>query len=142
MACARCDFYAPNASGKAQLLEAKDNLQRMLTAIPLSDDERDAVDEGQSALDNLLERLIDVPTPTGDTPREIRVPATATLLPIVSVNQSRISLTIQIPRNYQDAQTANVRTSWIRLASQTNTPQRLTLSKSIAERARISFQPA
>ena len=33
----------------------------------------------------------------------------------------------------QDAQTANVRTCWIRLASQTNTPQRLTLSKSITE---------
>lgn len=61
----------------------------MLAAIPLSDDERAAVEDGQRALDNLLERLIDVPTPTGDTPREIRVPATATLLPIISVNQSR-----------------------------------------------------
>lgn len=55
----------------------------MLTEIPLSDDERAAVDDGQSALDNLLERLIDVPTPTGTPPREIGVPATATLLPIV-----------------------------------------------------------
>ncbi|MDT2010270.1 tyrosine-type recombinase/integrase [Rhodococcus opacus] len=89
MACARCDFYAPKASGKGQLLEAKDNLQRMLAAIPLSDDERAAVDEGQTALDNLLERLIDVPTPTGTTPRETGVPATATLLPIVSVNQRK-----------------------------------------------------
>ena len=87
MACARCDFYAPKSSGKGQLLEAKDNLQRMLAAIPLSDDERAAVDDGQAALDNLLERLIDVPTPTGTTPREIGVPVTATLLPIVSVNQ-------------------------------------------------------
>ncbi|MCK8669784.1 tyrosine-type recombinase/integrase [Rhodococcus sp. NPDC003382] len=87
MACARCDFYAPKASGKAQLLEAKDNLQRMLVAIPLSDDERAAVDDGQRALDNLLERLVDVPTPTGTTPRDIGVPATATLLPITSVNQ-------------------------------------------------------
>lgn len=89
MACARCDFYAPKASGKAQLLEAKDNLQRMLIAIPLNDDERAAVEDGQRALDNLLDRLLDVPTPTGTTPREIEVPATATLLPIVSVNQSR-----------------------------------------------------
>ncbi|MCD2107002.1 hypothetical protein O4214_17710 [Rhodococcus erythropolis] len=89
MACTRCDFHAPKPSGKDQLLEAKDNLARMLAAIPLSDDQRDAVDEGQSALDNLLERLIDVPTPTGATPREIGVPATATLLPIVSVNQSK-----------------------------------------------------
>jgi hypothetical protein len=42
MACAKCDFYTPKDSSKAQLLEAKDNLQRMLTAIPLTDDERGA----------------------------------------------------------------------------------------------------
>jgi integrase len=89
MACARCDFYTPKASSKGQLLEAKDNLQRMLASIPLSDDERAAVDEGQAALDGLLERLIDVPTPTGATPREIGIPATATLLPIVAVNQGK-----------------------------------------------------
>ena len=89
MACARCDFYAPKASSKAQLLKAKDNLQRMLIAILLNDDERAAIEDGQRGLDNLLDRLLDVPTPTGTTPREIEVPATATLLPIVSVNQSR-----------------------------------------------------
>ncbi len=89
MACARCDFYAPKASSKAQLLKAKDNLQRMLIAILLNDDERAAIEDGQRGLDNLLDRLLDVPTPTGTTPREIEVPATATLLPIVSVDQSR-----------------------------------------------------
>ncbi|MGW4984371.1 hypothetical protein [Streptomyces mirabilis] len=85
MACARCDFYTPKASSKGQLLEAKDNLQRMLASIPLTDDERAAVDDGQVALDQLLERLVDVPTPTGATPREIGIPATATLLPIINV---------------------------------------------------------
>ena len=70
---------------QGQLLEAKDNLQRMLANIPLTDEEQAAVDQGQAALDQLLERLIDVPTPTGATPREIGVPATATLLPIVAV---------------------------------------------------------
>jgi integrase len=89
MACARCDFYTPKASSKGQLLEAKDNLQRMLANVPLTDDERAAVDEGQVALDQLLERLVDVPTPAGATPREIGVPATASLLPIVSVNQGK-----------------------------------------------------
>jgi integrase len=89
MACARCDFYTPKDSSKGQLLEAKENLQRMLASIPLTDDERAAVDEGQTALDQLLERLIDVPTPTGATPREIGVPATATLLPITPVNQGK-----------------------------------------------------
>jgi hypothetical protein len=87
MACARCDFYAPKASSKGQLLEAKENLQRMLANIPLTEDEQAAVDEGQAALDQLLERLIDVPTPNGATPRELGVPATATLLPIIAVNQ-------------------------------------------------------
>ena len=89
MARVCCDFYIPKASSKGQLLEAKDNLQRMLATIPLSDDERAAVDEGKTALDSLLERLIDVPTPTGATPRELGIPATATLLPIVEVNQGK-----------------------------------------------------
>ncbi len=86
MACARCDFYTPKNTSKGQLLEAKDNLQRMLANVPLTDDERAAVDDGQNALDQLLARLVDVPTPAGATPREIGIPATATLLPIVAVN--------------------------------------------------------
>jgi hypothetical protein len=89
MACARCDFYTPKASSKGQLLEAKDNLQRMLAHVPLTDDEQAAVDDGRAALDQLLERLIDIPTPTGATPRQIGVPATATLLPIVTVNHRK-----------------------------------------------------
>jgi hypothetical protein len=89
MACARCDFYTPKDSSKAQLLEAKENLQRMLASVPLTDDEQAAVDDGQAALDRLLERLIDVATPDGETPREIGVPATATLLPIIAVNQGK-----------------------------------------------------
>jgi hypothetical protein len=68
MACAKCDFYTPKDSSKALLLEAKDNLQRMLAAVPLTDDERAAVDDGHTALDQLLQRLADVPTPAGPTP--------------------------------------------------------------------------
>ncbi|TDD46965.1 AfsR/SARP family transcriptional regulator [Nonomuraea terrae] len=71
----------------ALLLEAKDSLQRMLAAVPLTDDERAAVDDGQAALDQLLERLADVPTPSGATPRQIGIPAQATLLPVIAVNQ-------------------------------------------------------
>ncbi|MEK2478939.1 MULTISPECIES: Tn3 family transposase [Streptomyces] len=89
IACARCDFYTPKTSSKGQLLEAKDNLQRMLASVPLSDDERAASMRPEAALDQLLERLVDVPTPTGATAREIGVPATATLLPIVAVNQGK-----------------------------------------------------
>ncbi len=71
MACARCDFYVPKESTKGQLLEARSNLERMLLQIPLSDDERAAVEDGQLALDGLLARLADVPTPAGPTPRQL-----------------------------------------------------------------------
>jgi hypothetical protein len=72
MACARCDFYVPKESTRAQLLEAKGNLQRMLAEIQLTDDERAAVTDGANAVDNLLERLVDMPTPAGPTPREMQ----------------------------------------------------------------------
>ncbi|MGW2598141.1 hypothetical protein [Streptomyces klenkii] len=47
---------------EGRLLEAKENLQKMLAAIPLTGDERAAVDDGQASLDQLLTRLTDVPT--------------------------------------------------------------------------------
>lgn len=87
MACAKCDFYTPKDSSKALLLEAKDNLQHMLAAIPLTDDERAAVDDGQAALDRLLGQLADIPTPAGPTPRHISAPAQATLLPVIEINR-------------------------------------------------------
>jgi hypothetical protein len=89
MACAKCDFYTPKNSSKAQILEAKDNLQRMLTAIPLTDDERAAVDDGKDALDALLGRLADIPTPAGATPRELGASPAPTLLPIIEVRQGK-----------------------------------------------------
>jgi hypothetical protein len=71
MACPRCDFYLPKDSTRVQLLEAKANLQRMLVEIPLTDDERAAVEDGQAAVDRLLEHLADVATPTGPSPNEL-----------------------------------------------------------------------
>jgi hypothetical protein len=59
----------------------------MLAAIPLTHNERAAVDDGQAALDQLLERLTDVPTPAGPTPRQIGVPAQATLLPVIEIKR-------------------------------------------------------
>jgi integrase len=85
MACARCDFYTPKGSSKAQLIEASGNLQRMLATIPLTDDERAAVDDGHTAVTALIDRLTDVPTPAGPTPREIGAPTSVTMLPIVEV---------------------------------------------------------
>ena len=89
MACARCDFYIPKGSTRAQSLEAKDNLQRMRATIPLSDEERAAVDDGHAALDALLDRLADVPTPAGLTPHQIGARPTPTMLPIAEVRHRK-----------------------------------------------------
>jgi integrase len=97
MACARCDFYVPKGSSKAQLLEAKGNLQTMLATIPLTEDEQAAVHDGQAALDRLLQRLVDVPTPAGPTPRQLGHPASGPLLPIVAVRQGRTPRPAQHP---------------------------------------------
>ncbi|SFH17056.1 Phage integrase family protein [Streptomyces mirabilis] len=87
MACARCDFHSPKDSTRAQLLEAKGNLQKMAVSIPLAEDEQAALTDGQTAIDELLGRLADTPTPAGPTPRQITTPDTAQLLPIVGVRQ-------------------------------------------------------
>lgn len=89
MACARCDFYTPKGSARAQLLEANSNLQRILAEIPLTDDEQAAINDDRQALAGLLERLTDTPTPAGPTPREIGIPPTATVLPIISVRHTK-----------------------------------------------------
>jgi hypothetical protein len=43
----------------------------MLAQIPLTDDERAAVEDGSAAVERLLERLANTPTPAGRTPREV-----------------------------------------------------------------------
>ena len=46
---------------------------------------RAAIEDGQSALDVLLDRLADTPSPAGPTPRQLGTRRSATLLPIVEV---------------------------------------------------------
>src|SRR5919198_2567952 len=83
MACAKCAFYRPKGSTQAQLLEAKANLLRLRQEIPLTDDERAAVEDGLGALEALCAQLADVPTPAGPTPRQLvrRVPPPSTAAP-------------------------------------------------------------
>jgi hypothetical protein len=64
----------------------------MLTCIALTDDERTAVDDGQTALDQLLARLPDIPTPSGPVPLQRGIPAAPVLLPVVDVRQGTDSL--------------------------------------------------
>ena len=71
MACAGCGFYIPKDSSKAQIIEAKDNLERMLQEIPLTEEEEFAVTEGIEALAKLKEKLADVVTPDGKTPKQL-----------------------------------------------------------------------
>ena len=73
-ACAKCSFYRPKGSSQTQLLEAKANLLRLKEDIPLTDDDRAAVDDGLEALEKLCAQLVDVPTPAGATPRELLGP--------------------------------------------------------------------
>ncbi|MGH2873237.1 MAG: tyrosine-type recombinase/integrase [Solirubrobacteraceae bacterium] len=87
MACAHCDFYIPKPSSEADLLEAKDGLQRMLVEIPLTEDERAAVEGDEAAVDRLLVRLADTPTPAGPPPNpNLTRPALPT---VQSANASR-----------------------------------------------------
>ena len=72
MACPRCDFYHPKDSSRSQLLEAKTNLLRLLQEMPLAEEERAAVDGDLVALDRLASRLADQPTPSGQTPKELK----------------------------------------------------------------------
>jgi hypothetical protein len=85
MACARCDFYLPKDSSKGQLLEARNNLQRMRVEIPLTDDECAAVEGGEAAVERLIAQLADVPTPAGPTPKSLRFP---NLKAVLAVNGS------------------------------------------------------
>ena len=62
----------PKGSTASTLLEGKSNLLRMRQEIPLTEAEVAAVDDGVSALESLLSRLADVPTPASQTPLQLR----------------------------------------------------------------------
>jgi len=87
MACARCDFYLPKGSAQAQLLEGKTNLLRMKQEIPLTDEEVAAVDDGILLMEKLCQKLDDVPTPAGPTPRDLRSKICREL-PILAVHRT------------------------------------------------------
>ena len=71
LACPRCDFYKPKESSWGQMLEAKSNLLHLLQEVPLAEEERAVVDGDLAALDRLVERLAEQPTPSGQTPKEL-----------------------------------------------------------------------
>jgi len=91
MACARCAFYRPKGSSQAQLLEGKTNLLRMLQEIPLSEEERAAVEDGIEAMEKLCQQLVDVPTPAGPTPKQLETEkhGLKTVIPLEKVRRKR-----------------------------------------------------
>jgi hypothetical protein len=83
MACAKCSFYVPKGSSLEQIIEGKANLLRMKQELSLREEEVAAVDDGLAALDTLQQKLADVPTPAGPTPRQLQ--ATNQLTAFISV---------------------------------------------------------
>jgi hypothetical protein len=65
------DFHMPRQSSGSQLLEAKHDMQRMLVEIPLTDDERAAVESDRHSVVRLIELLAGVATSAGPMPRQI-----------------------------------------------------------------------
>ena len=71
MACARCPFYRPKHPTAELLVEGQANLVQMLECVTLTEEERRLVEEGVALHQSLIEKLQDVPTPAGPTPREL-----------------------------------------------------------------------
>jgi len=84
MACVRCDFYVQKDSSRGLWLEAREGLVKMLQEIPLSDEERAAVDGDVQALERLLQKLASVPAPSAAH----LAPASTSLIPLSSVRSS------------------------------------------------------
>jgi integrase len=71
LACARCPFYLPKSSSQGQLLAIKEGIDRMIERVDLTDEERAVLEGDREVLSNFVCRLADVPTPGGQTPREL-----------------------------------------------------------------------
>ncbi len=91
MACARCPYYRPKDSLKEQLVEGQANLVRMLEFVTLTEEERLLVSEGVELHQALIERLADVPTPAGPTPRELQTSrqAASNVIPLQTVRRTK-----------------------------------------------------
>ncbi len=90
LACARCPYYRPKNTTMEQLVEGKANLVRMLEFVKLSEDEQLLVTEGIELHQDLIEKLADVPTPAGPTPRELEgnQQKETNVIPLKSVKRS------------------------------------------------------
>jgi Phage integrase family len=95
MACARCDFYVPKNSERGLWLETRDGLLKMLQELPLSDEERAAVDGDVQALNRLLEQLKDVPVPSNTHSRTAQRP----FIPVSAISSTQKTMKAGGTRN-------------------------------------------
>jgi len=74
-----------------QLVEGKANLVRKLEFVQLTEDEKLLVTKGIELHQALIEKLIDVPTPAGPTPRELDAQrqGETKMIPIKNVRHTR-----------------------------------------------------
>ncbi|MGZ3629865.1 MAG: tyrosine-type recombinase/integrase, partial [Ktedonobacteraceae bacterium] len=91
LACARCPYYRPKGTTTDQLVEGKANLVRMLEFVALTEDEKLLVTEGIELHQELIEKLADVPTPAGPTPRELEVSQQndSSMIPLKSIRRNK-----------------------------------------------------
>lgn len=61
----------PKDTTRGQLLKVKDGIQQMLEQLDLTTDEREALEGDREAVEALLDRLANVPTPAGPTPSQL-----------------------------------------------------------------------
>ena len=88
MACARCPFYRAKSTTTEQLVEGKANLVRMLEFVSLTEDEKLLVTEGIELHQALIEKLADVPTLAGPTPRELETQRQGeTMIPVKGIQR-------------------------------------------------------
>lgn len=71
MACAHCSFYRPKAAFLDLLLEKQRHLLHMQQDIPLTELELATVEGDLEATQKLIGQLVDIPTPSGLTPRQL-----------------------------------------------------------------------
>lgn len=71
MACGKCIFFKPKGT-EERWLEIKGNILKFLQEVPLDDDEVAVLEGDVEALEKLVLKHFDVPTPDGRTPRQIR----------------------------------------------------------------------
>lgn len=63
MACAKFSFYLPKSSSAAQYIEGRQDLLKLMQEIPLTDDERAAVENDVGTMDKLINQLKNIEVP-------------------------------------------------------------------------------